>query len=95
MMSVQSEPGYLRQAMLAGARDFLTKPISSEELYTTIRRVYNATRLFVSRKTNGYGVPQQSFRRRREHGNTRSGERTGAGISSRFTARRQAPGDHS
>ena len=41
IMSVQSEPGYLRQAMLAGARDFLTKPISSEELYTTIRRVYD------------------------------------------------------
>lgn len=40
IMSVQSEPDYLRQAMLAGARDFLTKPISSEELYTTIRRVY-------------------------------------------------------
>lgn len=40
IMSVQSEPGYLRQAMLAGARDFLTKPISSEELYSTIRRVY-------------------------------------------------------
>jgi pilus assembly protein CpaE len=41
IMSVQSEPGYLRQAMLAGARDYLTKPISSEELYTTIRRVYD------------------------------------------------------
>jgi len=40
IMSVQSEPGYLRQAMLAGARDYLTKPISSEELYATIRRVY-------------------------------------------------------
>lgn len=40
IMSVQSEPAYLRQAMLAGARDFLTKPISSEELYATIRRVY-------------------------------------------------------
>lgn len=40
IMSVQSEPGYLRQAMLAGARDFLTKPIASEELYSTIRRVY-------------------------------------------------------
>ncbi len=40
MMSVQSEPDYLRKAMLAGARDFLTKPISSEDLYTTIRRVY-------------------------------------------------------
>lgn len=40
IVSVQNEPGYLRQAMLAGARDFLTKPIASEELYTTIRRVY-------------------------------------------------------
>jgi len=40
IMSVQSEPGYLREAMLAGARDYLTKPISSEELYATIRRVY-------------------------------------------------------
>src|SRR5690606_36586956 len=40
IMSVQSEPGYLRQAMLAGARDYLTKPIASEELYSTIRRVY-------------------------------------------------------
>jgi pilus assembly protein CpaE len=41
IMSVQSEPGYLRQAMLAGARDFLTKPVSSDELYQTIRRVYD------------------------------------------------------
>ncbi len=40
IMSVQSEPDYLRQAMLAGASDFLTKPIASEELYVTIRRVY-------------------------------------------------------
>ncbi|MEW6579829.1 MAG: response regulator [Chloroflexota bacterium] len=41
IMSVQNESGYLRQAMLAGARDFLTKPVSSEELYATIRRVYD------------------------------------------------------
>jgi pilus assembly protein CpaE len=40
MMSVQSEADYLRRAMLAGARDFLTKPISGEELYSTIRSVY-------------------------------------------------------
>src|SRR5512146_124823 len=40
MMSVQSEPDYLRRAMLAGARDFLTKPISGEELYGTVRSVY-------------------------------------------------------
>lgn len=40
IISVQSEPDYLRQAMLAGASDFLTKPIASEELYVTIRRVF-------------------------------------------------------
>jgi len=40
MMSVQSEADYLRRAMLAGARDFLTKPISGDDLYSTIRRVY-------------------------------------------------------
>ena len=40
MMSVQSESDYVRRAMLAGARDFLTKPFSSDELLVTIRRVY-------------------------------------------------------
>jgi len=40
MMSVQSEADYLRRSMLAGARDFLTKPFTSEDLISTIRRVY-------------------------------------------------------
>ncbi|MBI5669019.1 MAG: response regulator [Chloroflexi bacterium] len=40
MMSVQNDPDYLRRAMLAGARNFLTKPISPDELYNTIRTVY-------------------------------------------------------
>jgi pilus assembly protein CpaE len=40
MMSVQSESDYLRRSMLAGARDFLTKPFTSDELVSTIRRVY-------------------------------------------------------
>ena len=39
MMSVQSESDYLRRSMLAGARDFLTKPFSADELVSTIRRV--------------------------------------------------------
>ncbi|MEW5763277.1 MAG: response regulator, partial [Bacillota bacterium] len=33
-------PDYLRRAMSAGAREFLTKPLSSGELAETIRRVY-------------------------------------------------------
>ena len=41
MMSVQSEADYLRRSMLAGARDFLTKPFTMDELITTVRRVYN------------------------------------------------------
>lgn len=40
MMSVQGESDYLRRSMLAGAREFLIKPFSSEELATSIRRVY-------------------------------------------------------
>ena len=40
MLSVQGETDYVRQAMLAGARDFLTKPPSGDELMGTIRRVY-------------------------------------------------------
>jgi len=40
MMSVQGEPDYLRRSMLAGAREFLTKPFTSDELVTAIRRVY-------------------------------------------------------
>ncbi|MCZ7544775.1 MAG: response regulator [Anaerolineae bacterium] len=42
MMSVQSESDYLRKAMLAGARDFLTKPPQVDELYTTIRKVHES-----------------------------------------------------
>lgn len=39
IMSVQSEADYLRRAMLAGARDFLMKPFSGDELVSAIRRV--------------------------------------------------------
>ncbi len=44
MMSVQSDADYLRRAMLAGARDFLSKPFSADELVATVRRVYRARR---------------------------------------------------
>lgn len=39
IISIQSEKEYLRKAMTAGARDYLVKPFSSEELAETIRRV--------------------------------------------------------
>jgi len=40
IMSVQSEADYLRRSMLAGAREFLIKPFSGNELITSVRRVY-------------------------------------------------------
>lgn len=40
MMSVQGEADYLRRSMLAGAREFLIKPFSSDEMISSIRRVY-------------------------------------------------------
>jgi pilus assembly protein CpaE len=43
IMSVQNDPDYMRRAMLAGARDFLTKPPNMDELYNTIRTVYKQT----------------------------------------------------
>ncbi len=40
IMSVQSEADYLRRAMLAGARDFLMKPFSGDELVEAVRRIH-------------------------------------------------------
>jgi pilus assembly protein CpaE len=39
MMSVQNEPDYLRRSMMAGAREFLAKPFSLDELIESIRHV--------------------------------------------------------
>ena len=40
IMSVQGERDYLRRAMQAGAREFLIKPFSHDELVAAIRRVF-------------------------------------------------------
>jgi pilus assembly protein CpaE len=65
MMSVQGEPDYLRRAMLAGAREFLVKPFSSDELAASIRQVYQRERQKLDRvastrpqaPTNGNAEP--------------------------------------
>ena len=44
MMSVQIEREYMRNAMLAGARDYQTKPFTGDELINCIRRVYQVAR---------------------------------------------------
>ena len=38
ILTVQADPNYMRRAMLAGARDFLTKPPSVDEMLAAIRR---------------------------------------------------------
>jgi pilus assembly protein CpaE len=38
ILSIQNDPSYMRRAMLAGARDFLTKPPTIDELNSAIRR---------------------------------------------------------
>lgn len=40
IISVQNDPDYMRQALRAGARDFLGKPVNMDELYNTVRTVY-------------------------------------------------------
>ncbi len=49
MMSVQGEADYLRRSMLAGAREFLVKPFSSDELTSSIRQVYTREQEKLSR----------------------------------------------
>ncbi|MBS1967471.1 MAG: response regulator [Chloroflexi bacterium SZAS-1] len=56
MMSVQGEQDYLRRSMLAGAREFLTKPISAEELYHAIRHVY---RLQTTQRRYATAIPTE------------------------------------
>jgi pilus assembly protein CpaE len=69
MMSVQGEPDYLRRAMLAGAREFLVKPFSSDELAASIRNVHERERQKLDRVasarpaalTNGHAEPAQAL----------------------------------
>ena len=57
MMSVQGEADYLRRSMLAGAREFLVKPFSSDELTASIRQVYSRERDKASRMLIANPVP--------------------------------------
>lgn len=48
MMSVQGDQDYLRRAMLAGAKEYLVKPFSADELVAAIRHVYDLAQLRTS-----------------------------------------------
>ncbi len=56
MMSVQGEQDYLRRSMLAGAREFLVKPFSADELINSIRHVHELEKV---RRTR-YAPAQQA-----------------------------------
>jgi len=74
MMSVQGEPDYLRRAMLAGAREFLVKPFSSDELSASIRQVHQRERQKFDRvastmpASNGNGAAHSAEPQRRGQG---------------------------
>jgi pilus assembly protein CpaE len=59
MMSVQGEADYLRRSMLAGAREFLVKPFSSDELTASIRQVYSRERDKQSRMASAAASPSK------------------------------------
>jgi len=72
ILSVQSDQNYMRRAMLAGARDFLTKPPMGDELISAIRRAGSMAQIERSKSipvqvastlgnnvmTPGYGKPK-------------------------------------
>ena len=59
MMSVQGEADYLRRSMLAGAREFLVKPFSSDELTASIRQVHSRERDKQSRMASAAAAPSR------------------------------------
>jgi pilus assembly protein CpaE len=75
IMSVQGERDYLRRAMQSGAREFLIKPFSGDELIASIRRVYQLEQKkesFLAKTTTPDGEPPgpepADTGRRGEHG---------------------------
>jgi pilus assembly protein CpaE len=60
MMSVQGEQDYLRRSMLAGAREFLVKPFSADELVNAIRHVHEIEKVKRARYQQQAAPVQQS-----------------------------------
>ncbi len=57
MMSVQGEQDYLRRSMLAGAREFLVKPFSADELVNAIRHVHEIEKVKRARYAQAAPAP--------------------------------------
>lgn len=73
IMSVQDDPDYMRRAMLAGARNFLSKPVVMDELYSTIRAVHDRYKSLAAQ----YAAVTQVNDLRQSVGATAPGERPG------------------
>src|ERR1700738_734923 len=59
IMSVQGERDYLRRAMQSGAREFLIKPFSGDELIASIRRVYQLEQRKETYNRSAVAVPAE------------------------------------
>lgn len=57
ILSVQNDQNYMRRAMLAGARDFLTKPPMGDELISAIRRAGSMAQSERSKSAQAYVAP--------------------------------------
>src|SRR5437660_927821 len=60
IMSVQGERDYLRRAMQSGAREFLIKPFSGDELIASIRRVHQLEQRKENYSRSGTTVPDSA-----------------------------------
>ena len=60
IVSVQGDQNYMRRAMLAGARDFLTKPPMADELISAIRRAGEMAQAERNKRAQVQSVPMQS-----------------------------------
>lgn len=76
MMSVQTDTDYIKKAMLAGARNFLAKPINMDELYSVVRSVYEQyepIRIQMAGIRAGTIAEMQQAQRQSESGGVRAG----------------------
>lgn len=64
MMSVQAEPEYLQRALLVGARGYLTKPFTSDQLVETLRGAAQVQVQQPAYPDMGYGAPNGNGRGR-------------------------------
>ena len=73
MMSVQGEQDYLRRSMLAGAREFLVKPFSADELINSIRHVHELEKV----RRQRYAPTQQQQQQQQQGGGGQGGGNAG------------------